>query len=91
MPPKQRICPNCGRIMRKLPLPNQTDRPRKVWDLGITGPGITGTDTTSSSGSSYFGYSGFSGPSSPSEPIQVLLVPYECPSCHHKESFRDDT
>lgn len=91
MPSKQRICPVCERIMRRLPLPNQTRRDTKVWDQGITGPGITGTDTTSPSGSGYFGYSGASGASNPPEPIQIVLVPYECPNCHHKESFRDDT
>ena len=81
-------CPNCGNDMLKIILQNgKMDGSENVWDLAHTGPGTTITSTTS--GANYSGVSGPPGPPEASNRRVVLLVPYECPICHRKESYRE--
>lgn len=86
--PATRKCPKCGKVMDRLDYEIEQSEPQKVWDLGLTGSGTTVTSTTS--GDRWFGVSGTSVLSpQDSKPKTIVLVPYECPNCHHKESYRE--
>jgi hypothetical protein len=80
-------CPKCGNDMVKDSKNEKFGPNEKVWDLAHTGTGTTITSTTSGAN-----YSGVTGPSAPPETSikrVICLVPYECPICHHKESYRE--
>ncbi|MBM4306304.1 MAG: hypothetical protein FJ123_06150 [Deltaproteobacteria bacterium] len=83
-------CPRCGNDMVKGSQNEKFGPNEKVWDLAHTGAGTTITSTTS--GANYSGVTG-PWPSAPPEALKIRtvirLVPYECPYCHHKESYRE--
>ena len=84
-------CPRCGNDMVKGSQNEKFGPNEKVWDLAHTGVGTTITSTTS--GANYAGVTG-PPPSAPPEAEAsirrvICLVPYECPICHHKESYRE--
>jgi ssDNA-binding Zn-finger/Zn-ribbon topoisomerase 1 len=84
--PGRHKCPDCGNDMVKISSQNETlGRNEKVWDLAHTGVGTTIASTTSGAN-----YSGVSCPQEGSSYRRdIFLVPYECPVCHYKESYRE--
>jgi len=80
-------CSRCGNYMVKDFQNEKFDREEKVWDLAHTGTGTTVTSTTS--GANYSGVTGVSGFPGASERRVISLVPYKCPKCNHKESYRE--
>jgi predicted RNA-binding Zn-ribbon protein involved in translation (DUF1610 family) len=80
-------CPICGNDMVKGTKNEGYDQNEKVWDLAHTGKGTT--VSTSTSGANYSGISGVSGYTGASEKRVISLVPYECPKCHKKVSYRE--
>lgn len=78
---KSHICIKCGEVMNKCDRPQQYS---KVWDLGITGSGVTTTTTTS--GSRHEDLNASRIPAAV-DTQKVELILYQCPNCEHKDSF----
>lgn len=80
-------CPKCDtEMVKEEDEIEQSVRHKKVWDLGLTGSGVTTSTTTSGSG-----YRNVTVTLPPEclSPRSIKLIPYRCPKCGHRESFRE--
>jgi len=80
-------CPKCGEEMKQIDAKvDPHNSHRRVWDLGLTGSGVTTTTTTSGSG-----YPDMSASLSPEcvDAKRINLIPCQCSKCGYKESYRE--
>lgn len=78
---KSHKCIKCGKEM------NRCDRPQhygKIWDLGVTGAGVT--ISTSTSGSKFLNLNASRIPINV-DYQKIELILYQCPKCKYKDSF----
>jgi len=88
---KKHQCPECKITMEEIPIQQfqADDWEFKTVDLGSTGhSGVTVASTLSGEVPLTSGYSGTSGYASMFGPKKVMLIPYQCPECGYKKSFR---
>lgn len=80
-------CPKCRTQMEKTDNEiKHSKRYKRVWDLGLTGSGVTTTSTTS--GSDYSDVSATLPPEA-LDTKMVSLIAYRCPKCKYEESYRE--